>query len=167
MRLFLIATLPLVLSVLTQSAIGLGRIRFLALSSLAGALVNLPISYVLTLRLGVAGVIWGTVLTTLFSNLLAPGIYLFRVLDVRPATYFTRTLSAPLAGASALLAVTWLLRLGLSIPPAGSATRDRLVLLLVHLSAGCLAYVAGYLAIPAGRGDLITLARKLRGRRGA
>lgn len=165
MRLFLIATLPLVLSVLVQTAIGVGRIQFVALSALVGSLVNLPISYVLTRRLGVAGVIWGTVLTTLFSNLLAPGIYVFRVLDVRPATFLARTLSAPLAGAAALVATTWLVRLLLPIPPAGSATTARLVPLLIHLSLGSLAYIAGYLAIPAGRGDLTALVRRLRTRR--
>ena len=73
MRLFLVATIPLVIAVHVQMAIGMGRIKVVALSALAGSLVNLPISYVLTTRLGVAGVIWGTVLTTLFSNLLVPG----------------------------------------------------------------------------------------------
>jgi O-antigen/teichoic acid export membrane protein len=167
MRLFLIATLPLVLSVLVQTAIGMGRIRFVALSALAGALVNLPISYVLTLRLGVAGVIWGTVLTTLFSNLLAPGLYVFRVLDVRPGVFLSRTLSAPLGGALGLVAVTGLMRICVPIPPAGSAPMARLAPLLLHLSAGCIAYIAGYLAAPAGRGDLTTLAGKLRARRAA
>ena len=38
-----------------------------------------------------AGVIWGTVLTTLFSNLLVPGIYVFRVLEIDPRTYLKRT----------------------------------------------------------------------------
>ncbi|MDR3633492.1 MAG: MATE family efflux transporter [Isosphaeraceae bacterium] len=165
MRLFLIATLPLVLSVLVQTAIGIGKIRFVALSALAGSLVNLPISYILTLRLGVAGVIWGTVLTTLFSNLLAPGIYVFRVLDVRPSTFFTRTLSAPLVGAAALLAATGLVRALLPIPAEGSPTTARLVLLLAHLTLGSVAYIGGYLALPAGRGDLTGLASKLRRRR--
>lgn len=166
MRLFLVATLPLVISVLVQTAIGMGNIKFIALSALAGSLVNLPISYFLTVRLGVEGVIWGTVLTTLFSNLLAPGIYVFRVLDVRPSTFFSRTLSAPLAGAAALIATTWLARVLLPIPPGGSATTARLVPLLTHLTLGTVAYIAGYLAIPAGRGDLTALAGKLRLRRG-
>ena len=54
----------------------------IALAALAGSLVNLPISCYLTTRLGVSGVIWGTVLTTLFSNLLVPGLYVFRVLEI-------------------------------------------------------------------------------------
>ena len=88
-------------SVPVQMAIGMNRIEVIALAALAGSLVNLPLSYYLTRRLGVAGVIWGTVLTTLFSNLLVPGVYVFRVLEIRPRTYLTRTLGAPLAGAAA------------------------------------------------------------------
>ena len=49
--------------------------------------MNLPLSCYLTARLGVAGVIWGTVLTTMFSNLLVPGIYVFRVLEIDLRTY--------------------------------------------------------------------------------
>ena len=70
-----------------------------ALSPLLGSLVNVPLSYFLTTRLGVAGVIWGTVLTTLISNLLIPGVYLFRLLEIRLFTFATRTLGPPLAGA--------------------------------------------------------------------
>ena len=110
LQLFLVATLPLVLSVLVQMAIGMGQIQVVACSALVGALVNLPLSYYLTRRLGVPGVIWGTVLTTLFSNLLVPGIYVFRVLDIRLATFFRRTLGAPLTGAVALVAATWACR---------------------------------------------------------
>ena len=58
------ATIPLLISVQVQMAIGMNRIKVVALSALAGSLVNLPISYFLTLRLGVSGVIWGSVLTT-------------------------------------------------------------------------------------------------------
>ena len=63
--------------------------------------------------------IWGTVLTTLFSNLLVPGVYVFRVLEVRLRTFLSRTLSAPLAGAAALVASTWLLRMALPPDPLG------------------------------------------------
>ena len=50
------------------------RSRSIALSALVGSLVNLPISYVPDGPAGrSSGVIWGTVLTTLFSNLLVPG----------------------------------------------------------------------------------------------
>ena len=100
MRLFLIAAIPLVLSVPVQMSIGINKIKVIALAALAGSLVNLPISCYLTARLGVAGVIWGTVLTTLFSNLLVPGIYVFRVLEIEPRTYLRRTLGAPMAGAA-------------------------------------------------------------------
>ncbi len=106
MRLFLVAAIPLVLSVPAQMAIGINKIKVIALSALVGSLVNLPVSCYLTYRLGVAGVIWGTVLTTLFSNLLVPGVYLFRELQIDPRTYLKRTAGAPLAGAAALVAVT-------------------------------------------------------------
>ena len=66
----------------------------MALAALAGSLINLPISCYLTSRIGVAGVIWGTVLTTFFSNLLVPGLYVFRVLEIDLRTYLRRTLSA-------------------------------------------------------------------------
>ena len=85
MRLFLVAALPLVLSVPVQMAIGLNKIKVIALAALAGSLVNLPISCYLTRRLGVSGVIWGTVLTTLFSNLLVPGRLCLPRAEDRPA----------------------------------------------------------------------------------
>ena len=69
MRFFLLAAIPLVFSVLVQVSIGLNKIKVIALSALAGSAVNLPISCYLTARLGsVSGVIWGTVITTLFSK---------------------------------------------------------------------------------------------------
>ncbi len=163
MRLFLVAAIPLVLSVPIQMSIGVNRVKVIALSSLVGSLVNLPVSCYLTARMGVAGVIWGTILTTLFSNLLVPGLYVFRVLEIEPWTYLRRTLSAPLAGAFALLAVTWLLRrfVPVSYPGPTVATRA-LPLLIAHLSAGTIAYIWGYLLTPAGRGDLTEIAAKLR-----
>ncbi|MEJ7639521.1 MAG: polysaccharide biosynthesis C-terminal domain-containing protein, partial [Singulisphaera sp.] len=161
LRLFLVATLPLALAVPAQMAIGMNKIKVIALAALAGSLVNLPISYYLTRRLGaygvdagVSGVIWGTVLTTLFSNLLVPGVYVFRVLEVRLRTFLARTLSAPLAGAAALVASTWALRMALPPDPPGTTPSARSILLLGHLAWGSLAYVAGYLAVPTGRGDL-------------
>jgi O-antigen/teichoic acid export membrane protein len=161
MQLFLIAALPLVLAVHAQMAIGMNRVRVIALASLGGSLINLPISYVLTRQIGVAGVIWGTVLTTLVSNFLVPGIYLFRVLEIRPSTYLQRTLAPPLAGAAALLTATWIFRSIAPIGPPGPSSAARSIPLLVHLTVGCLAYAAGYLAMPAGRADLATLARKV------
>ncbi len=164
MRLFLIAALPLVLSVTAQMSIGLNKIKVIALSSLIGSLVNLPVSCYLTARLGVAGVIWGTVLTTLFSNLLVPGIYLFRELQIDLRTYLKRTASAPMVGAAALVAVTALLRGLLPIAPSGPASLSRVTLFLLHLTAETLAYIAGYLLVPAGRGDFTELAARLRRR---
>jgi Na+-driven multidrug efflux pump len=162
MRLFLVGTIPLLISVPVQMAIGVGRVRVIALSALAGSLVNLPVSYLLTVRLqDVSGVIWGTVLTTLFSNLLVPGVYVFRVVEVRMRTYLARTLGAPAAGGAALLATCWLCRAAAPVPPAGAPVPVRTALLVAHLTAGCLAYAAGYLAVPAGRSDLAALARKV------
>ena len=95
LRLFLVATAPLVFLILSQMALGLGKIDTIAVSALLGALVNLPLSWFLTRRIGVSGVIWGTVLTTLVSNGLIPGIYLFRLLKVDARVFLTRTLERP------------------------------------------------------------------------
>ena len=164
MRLFLAATLPLVLSVPVQMAIGLNKIKVIALAALIGSLVNLPLSCILTARLGVSGVIWGTVLTTFFSNLLVPGLYVFRELKIDVPTYLRRTLAAPLAGAAALLIVTWACRVALPVPGLDAAPGARTTMLVVHLAAGTAAYIAGYLLVPIGRGDLAELAARLRRR---
>jgi hypothetical protein len=164
MRLFLTASIPLVLSVPVQMAIGVNRIEVIALSALAGSLINLPISYFLTLKLGVAGVIWGTVLTTFASNLIVPGAYVFRVLSIDPRTFFKRSLSAPLAGAAAIVAATWLARQAMPITYPGASLRTRAVPLLIHLTIGTIAYVAGFLLVPTGRADLAALRAKLRRR---
>ena len=163
LRLFLLATFPLLITVQVQMAIGMNQVKVIALAALAGAAVNLPVSFLLTRRLqSVEGVIWGTVLTTLFSNLLVPGAYAFRVLKIRPREYLSRTLSAPLAGGIALVSATWLLRLAAPAESGGATVLVRALPLLVHLSVGCLAFLAGYLATPAGRADLVLLIRKLR-----
>jgi O-antigen/teichoic acid export membrane protein len=165
LQLFLVATLPLVLSVVVQMAIGMGKIKVVAISNLFGALVNLPLSYYLTRRLGVSGVIWGTVLTTLFSNLLVPGVYVFRVLDIKFSTFFARTLSAPLAGALALVLACWAFRGVVSPEPSGSTPGlARTLPFLENLSVGSIAYLIGYFATPAGRGDASAILRKF-GRR--
>jgi O-antigen/teichoic acid export membrane protein len=165
LRLFLVATLPLVLSVVVQMAIGMGKIEVVAISNLVGALVNLPISYYLTRRLGVSGVIWGTVLTTLFSNLLVPGVYVFRVLDIKYSTFFARTLSAPVVGALALIVACWAFRGLVPAEPSGdSPGLARTLPFLANLSVGTLAYMIGYFATPAGRGDARAIVRKF-GRR--
>ena len=166
MQLFLVATLPLVFSAITQMAIGMGHIKFIALVSLAGSLVNLPISYILTRQNGVQGVIWGTVLTTTITNFLIPMVYLFPRLDIRYKIFLNRTLCPPLLGGLALILACWGFRQILAPDP--SALNPKLVSViarvgpfLAHLSVGCLAYLAGYAATPTGRGDLEALRRKI------
>jgi O-antigen/teichoic acid export membrane protein len=161
MQLFLTAAVPLVLSVPVQMAIGINKIEVIALAALGGSLVNLPVSCYLTARIGVAGVIWGTVLTTFFSNLLVPGLYVFRVLEIRPRTYLRRTLGPPLAGALALVAATWLLRQAMPVNYPGVRLWTRALPLLIHLAVGTLAYLIGYVAVPTGRSDLAELRGKL------
>jgi O-antigen/teichoic acid export membrane protein len=162
MQLFLTAAIPLFLSVPVQMAIGINKIEVIALAAIAGSLINLPVSCYLTARIGVAGVIWGTVLTTFFSNLLIPGIYVFRVLKIDPRNYLKRTLSAPLAGAIVLIALTWLLRQQFPITYPGLTLWTRSFPLVVHLAVGTLAYALGYVLIPSGRGDFAELWGKLR-----
>ena len=111
--------------------------------------------------------IWGTVLTTFFSNLLVPGLYVFRELKIDLRTYLKRTLSAPLAGAAALVAVTWALRIAdAGRRDAGAAAAASRTTLLARCTSppGRVAYIAGYLLVPAGRGDLAELAARLRRR---
>lgn len=167
MRLFLVATLPLVISVLVQTGFGMNKVEVVALSALAGSLVNLPLSYVLTRRLGTQGVIWGTVLTTLFSNLLVPGVYLFRALEIRPGRFLFRTLGPPIAGATLLLAATWVSwwMFPLHPSPRGGLSPARWLPLAGHVAFACAAYLAGYLAVPNGRGDLTEIVAKLARRR--
>jgi hypothetical protein len=161
MQLFLTASVPLVLSVPVQMAIGINKIEVIALAALGGALINLPISCYLTYHIGVAGVIWGTVLTTFFSNLLIPGIYVFRVLHINTGTYLKRTLSAPLCGAMALIMATWLLRRSVPVTYPGTSLWTRAIPLVMHLSLGAFAYAGGYLLLPSGRGDFTELWNKL------
>jgi hypothetical protein len=96
--------------------------------------------------------------------LLIPGIYVFRVLEIDPRTYLKRTLSAPLAGAAALVVTTGALRLLALHTLLGPTLSTRALPLILHLGAGSLAYLGGYLLVPAGRSDLIELASKLRRR---
>jgi O-antigen/teichoic acid export membrane protein len=161
--LFLVAALPLVLSVHAQMAIGLGKVEMVALPPLAGSLVNLPLSYFLTVRLGVSGVIWGTVLTTLISNLLVPGFFLFRFLEVRPSLFLARTLAAPMAGAALLLTAAWTFGKLVAPDPVGTTIVSRSLPLLLNLAIGSAAYLAGYLVTPTGRSDLRALLGKTRG----
>ena len=161
LQLFLVAALPLMLSVLVQMAIGMGKVGVIAVSVLIGSLVNLPISYVLTRHFGVSGVIWGTVLTTLISNLLIPGLYVGRVLEIRPVTFLRRTLGPPVAGALALVMASWAFRSAWSPDPVGDDRLARALPLLANLTVGSLAYLVGYAITPTGRGDLVGLGRKL------
>src|SRR5260370_36899702 len=57
LRLFLVAAIPVLLSVPSQMAIGMNAIEVIAISALVGSLVNLPLSFYLTMKLGVSGVI--------------------------------------------------------------------------------------------------------------
>jgi Na+-driven multidrug efflux pump len=167
MRLFLLATAPLVLSVLVQMATGLGKVRVIALAALGGSLVNLPVSYIWTRVAGdVSGVIWGTVLTTWVSNLLIPGLYCFRELGVSGREFVRRALGSPLAGAALLLVVAWAARGLVEGPMEGSSRLERVVPLVVHLTLGVGAYVVGYGLRAEGRGDLIALARRVLRRMG-
>ena len=56
----------------------------------------------------------------MFSNLLVPGIYVFRELQIDPRTFLKRTLCAPLAGGLALVAATWALRALLPVTYPGT-----------------------------------------------
>lgn len=164
LQLFLVAALPMVLAIPVQMAIGLGRVEVVAISPLLGSLVNLPLSYYLTTRLGVAGVIWGTVLTTLFSNLLVPGVYLVHLLEVRLFTFATRTLGPPLCGALLLVPVSWICRTIVPPEPGGTNILSRSSPLLVNLFVSSVAYLLGYFAAPTGRSDLGRLYRQIRHR---
>lgn len=164
MRLFLTAAIPLVLSVPVQMAIGFNKVPVIALAAMGGAVVNLPVSYYLTTKIGVAGVIWGTVLTTFFSNLIIPGVYVAKVLAIDPREFLRRTLAPPLAGAVAAVAATWLLSQAFPVTFPGTSLFTRALPLAVHLVVGLAAYLAGYVLTPAGRGDLAQLWAKLRRR---
>jgi hypothetical protein len=76
-------------------------------------------------------------------------------------TYLRRTLGAPLAGGTALILSTWLLRYFMPVRYPGTALWVRSLPLILHLSMGSIAYIGGYLLVPAGRGDLLELAGKL------
>lgn len=160
MQLFLVACTPLVLSVPVQVSTGLGHVRVIALAAIGGSLINLPLSYYLTIRIGVAGVIWGTVLTTLFSNLLIPMVYTFKKLDVNFRQFFWRSLWPILAGAACSIVVAVLMSFFLTPEPAQATKGTRLVLLLLHLAACTLAYAIGYLSCGASRQERQWLYRK-------
>lgn len=165
MQLFLLATLPLVMSVPVQVAIGLGHVRVIGLAGMAGAVVNLPLSYFLTLKLGVSGVIWGTVLTTFFSNLIIPGIYVFRNLEIRPVEFFRRSLGAGLSGS--LMMCVGLLGINLiwDVNAPNSTWSMKLVFLMMHICIGLLIYATGYFLNYWGKKDREWILSKVRNRR--
>src|SRR5262249_7094198 len=99
-----------------------------------------------------------------FSNLLVPGLYVFRVLEIDPRIYLKRTLSSPMAGAAALVLVTWALRSLMPVTYPGTAPWTRALPLLLHLGVGTIAYFVRYPLAPVGRGDLAELVAKLRRR---
>ncbi len=165
-QIFLLATLPLALSVHVQVSIGMGRIAPIAWAAIGSSLVNLPVSIALTYVLGMPGVIWGTVITSLTGNFLIPGAYLFRTLEMTWSSFLNRTLSAPLCGLIGLTLASGLTRFVLSPDPSPAFDAPLLAAwpLLTHLSFGVIAYTAGYLIAPAGRADLQILLRRM-GRR--
>ena len=111
--------------------------------------------------------IWGTVLTTLFSNLLVPGIYSSACWRCAPRTFLRRTLGPPLVGSVFLVVAAWIASgLVVANPVAGGSRLARVVPLLMHLAVSLSAYVVGYLIVPAGRADLGALVGKLRRRMG-
>jgi len=162
MRLFLVACLPLVLSVPVQIATGQGDVRPIALAAIAGAIVNLPLSYVLTLRMGVAGVIWGTVLTSLFSNLLVPGIYAFRVLNIRMADFFRRSLAPALLGGFVLCVASVAIGQVWNIHYQGLDRLEKTWMLITHVTVCICFYVMGYAILDEGRRDVRWMLRKMR-----
>jgi O-antigen/teichoic acid export membrane protein len=167
LQLFLVAALPLVLSVLAQISIGLGNVKLVSLAPLAGSLVNVPLSYILTARLGVSGVIWGTVLTTLISNMLIPGMFLFRLLHIQTGIFVTRTLGAPLAGTLFMVPAAWICCAILPEEQTSSSIIKRSLPLLLSLAISLATYALGYLAAPLGRADLFALVRYFRPERQA
>lgn len=164
MRLSLVAALPVALGVLVEAAGGLGRIGGIAAAALAGALVNLPLSWFLATRMGMVGVIWGAASTTLVANLIVPSLIAFRTLGVAPRTYLSRALAAPATGAVLAIVATWVLRSFFPAMPAGLGGWHRGLPLALHLGVGMLAYVVGYASVPAGRKDVAFLAAWLRRR---
>ena len=166
LRLFLVAVIPLILSVPVQIAFGMNKVEVVAIAALVGSLINFPLSLYLTVKLGVSGVIWGTVVTTLFSNLLVPGYYVFRKLEIDGKRFLSRTLGPPFFGALALLGATLVVQSLAPLHPSvkGGMSLMRWMPLVWHLSAGCVAFAVGYVATPTGWNDAAEILGKLRRR---
>lgn len=73
----------------------------------------------------------------------------------------SRSLGPPLAGAVAAIAATRVLWHLVPLATSGPALGTRVLLLTLHLGAGTLAYLCGYAATRAGRGDVAVLVAKL------
>ena len=69
----------------------------------------------------------------------------------------------------ALLATAWLLGMALPLHPSvqGGMALARWLPLMIHVMAGGLAYALGYIAVPTGRSDLVSILGKVRRRMGA
>jgi hypothetical protein len=106
----------------------------------------------------------GTVLTTLVTNLLIPGVYLFRLLEIRLSTFVTRTLGPPMAGAALLMPVAWVCSTIVPPEPTGTTLISRSAALVLNLSLCVVAYLLGYLAVARGRSDLVAFVRQIRQR---
>jgi hypothetical protein len=96
--------------------------------------------------------------------LLVPGLYVFRELEITPQTFLVRTLAAPLTAGTTLIISTWALRMLMPITYPGTAPWLRALPLILHLTAGTIGYIGGYLLVPTGRDDLKILAAKLQQR---
>ena len=60
------------------------------------------------------------------------------------------------------MTATWACRALIPLDLQAATVQARSLPLLTHLSVGSLAYLAGYLGVPAGRADLAALTRLLR-----
>ncbi len=159
LQLFLVATLPLMLWVHAQMAIGMGRAE-LARAPPAGRVAGEPAAELFSdgptgrlrgdLGNGTDDPVFKLAGTGRLALPIAPGPTL--ELPVPDA-------QRPLLGAVLLIAATWVCRALLSPDPSGTTLATRSLPLVIHLTLGTLAYLAGYLAAPVGRADLAALAR--------
>jgi O-antigen/teichoic acid export membrane protein len=111
----LILAAPLVLAlpqmVAARILYGVGQLRWFARAALAEALVNLLMSLVLVVPLGIEGVALGTAVPNLVGSA-ALVYYICRKLDVRIAVYVRSTFLAPVAAVVPLGAGWWALTQG-------------------------------------------------------
>lgn len=166
MRLFLFATLPLILVAPIQMAVGMGHVRTIALTALFGAACNLVVSLALTLAWqDVSGVIWGTVVTAILSNLVIPAWYLRERIGLSLRRFAKKSLLPPLAGSAAAVLASLLMQALIDPAPDGASRAWRGLLLLAHLAAAAAAFAAGYASTSVGRQDVGLLSRYFLGGR--